>query len=178
VTITANSTTNTSTASITFNVIPPSWVAQEYSDTYKHQQGQADLGIEDSLYVGPDSVNFYKIQTLEQEVDCTATGAYSCINDTGHGPSKIPATYSQTVVSGLGTMANAIDSCYTGLCLGNLTPGYVYWYIPCVYSLTGTPNTNYAYAAQIGSLAADGTTVTMSKNGGIHSIQVSDPTVP
>jgi hypothetical protein len=114
VTITAQGAT--CTAQIQFTVIPPSTVCQtRYSGTVQHTYGRPDIGIEDYIWVGPDSVSFYNIVWQEGLAPFSATGVWDCSNGRDHGGLQ-PCDLTSIVEPGLGTMVVNTDFNWSGDC--------------------------------------------------------------
>lgn len=184
VTITAKGTN--CTAQITFNVIEPSVVNQKQypGTTVQHTHNEADVGMYTQVYIGPDSVNFYKIQWLELEIGCTATcpGVYCWNNGNGHGPNKNPLPMTETVIPGLGTLSGipgggVDDHIYSGYqSPPTLVAGSETWQIPWQFQVGSGALKTFATVAQQCSLGADLVTLTASKAGATVTCKLGDPT--
>jgi len=91
------------------------------------------------IYFLPDTVNFHRVEYLEDEINCTATGVYSCGNNTGHFPATTPFPGTTRVTPGRGTRIDADDHirspwCNWGRVQGD---GRVTWRIPWRYRVRG-----------------------------------------
>jgi hypothetical protein len=182
--VTAISPSDSSHASITFSVIAPGTVAgTRTSEPIDHTHNEPDIGMYINFYIGPDTVNFYAVQTLEEDAPATANGCYSCFDGHSHHPGTEPNTFNGGVVAGKGTLCdNHTDHCYSGYCVGitpPFTPGSETFNIPSIYSVDGfTWYTITNNAVQVATLAADQSTLTMTKAGASATCQVTDPTSP
>jgi hypothetical protein len=145
----------------------------------KHRHNKPDSGIKMDIYILPDDVSFYNIETIEDEVNAVDTGVYASMTDKGHHPTTVPTTNSTTVVPGLGTKANDTDTAYSGYPAGlpPFAPGSRIWDIPTKFCAAGGAWKEFKTVRQQHTLAADGTTLTTTKAGGSSPpVQVSDPT--
>lgn len=77
---------------ITFNVVAPaSWTMKRQPSTnLKHTNGRPDCGWKGIMYVHPNDVNFYNIETREKDSQAVATGSYSTFNGVWHGNYPLP----------------------------------------------------------------------------------------
>jgi len=179
--ITITATGSTCTATIPFNVVEPSDVAQRQTPgtNVKHTVNKPSTGMKMDIYLLPDDVCFYNVETIEEEATANDTGVYALIDDKAHHPDTTPSTNSMTVVAGLGTKCNGQDKAYSGYPLGTppFAPGSRIWVIPTNFRVGGGAWKLIKPVTQQHTLASDGTTLTMSKAGGPSpAIQVSDST--
>jgi hypothetical protein len=107
--------------SLSFTVIVPTGIYYQRTGGILHHQGQPDIGIEASLYLEPDSVSFSGIYQDESNATVYATGAWACLNGTGHNPNKNASSVGGDV-PGFGSMINAVDKIYSGECAGYSEP--------------------------------------------------------
>jgi len=105
-------------ASISFTIVAPDSVhmTRLHPAQAEHTQTFPDIGMLTNIYLGPDDVNFHRVEFLEGEIGCSANGVYACLNGDGHGPNPngLPAT--TRVVAGKGTKMDASDHIYSGHC--------------------------------------------------------------
>jgi hypothetical protein len=179
--VTITATGRRCTATLTFTVIEPCAVFQRRvpGTGVRHTHNKPNIGMMMNVYLPPDTVNFYNVETIEEEVDAIDTGCYAAISTRTHSPSTTPDTCTQNVVSGLGTRVNARDEAYSGYPAGSppFTPGCRLWNIPVKFRVGSGAWRHFTVVAQIHVLGSDGTTLTCSKGGGTAGpIQVSDET--
>jgi type VI secretion system secreted protein VgrG len=85
--VTITATTPTCRCTITFAVVEPtSWMMKRQPGTnLKHSDLRPDCGWKGIMYVHPDDVNFYRIETREKDSQCVATGSYTVFSGLYHG---------------------------------------------------------------------------------------------
>lgn len=144
----------------------------------KHTHNRSDIGMQTQIFFLPDTVNFYNIEYQEVDVPSQSTGTYSCLNGNGHDPHPAILNFSNTVVAGLGTQAHAIDTVYTGHCglAPPLIPGHDRFDIPYQFRVGSGVFKRFTVVRHQGTLAHDGTTLTIEKAGASATRQVGDPT--
>ena len=182
------------TATITFTIIEPNAVVQirKPDGGIKHTQARPDVGIQTVPYLMPDTVSFYNVEWLEDEVFSTNTGVYALYpnNPTwrGHHPNASVLGCSDTVVTGKGTKTNAVDNLYSGD-HGDAAPfaaGSASWPIPWKYQVsaaamggTASPLKQIAIATQVVTLAAAASgdqALTITKAGAAGATTVNSAT--
>ena len=182
------------TATITFTIIEPNAVVQirKPGGGIKHTQARPDVGIQTVPYLMPDTVSFYNVEWLEDEVFSTNTGVYALYpnNPTwrGHHPNASVLGCSDTVVTGKGTKTNAVDNLYSGD-HGDAAPfaaGSASWPIPWKYQVsaaamggTASPLKQIAIATQVVTLAAAASgdqALTITKAGAAGATTVNSAT--
>jgi hypothetical protein len=85
VTITATKPDCSCTIILTI-VEPSSWTMKRQPSTnLKHTNGRPDCGWKGIMYVHPDDVNFYRVETREKDSQAVATGSYATFNGVKHG---------------------------------------------------------------------------------------------
>jgi len=106
----------------TFNVVrPASWTMKKQSGTnLKHTAGRPDCGWKGIMYVHPNDVNFYNIETREKDSKYVGTGAYSSYNGDYHGNYPLPDRVSGWFAivrhnDADGSTDDVPDTIYTGL---------------------------------------------------------------
>jgi hypothetical protein len=116
--VTISATGGGCTATITFQIVQPTSVAMEpqYPGKAEHTQDYPDVGLRTNIYLGPDDVNFNRVEFLELEIGCIADGVYACQNGSGHGPNPNGLGATTNVTAGKGTAMNANDHVYSGHC--------------------------------------------------------------
>lgn len=168
------------TAAITFTVVEPSSVnmRRRPGTGVKHTNNRPDSGMQTEIYIFPDNVCFYNMEFLEDEINAVDTGVYALMTDKGHHPNTNFLGCSMTVVSGLGTKANAFDTCYSGYpaAAPPYAPGSRVFNIPWKFRVGSGTAKKFAAARQQHTLAADGTTLSTSKAGASAACRVNDPT--
>ena len=109
------------TCTITLTVVEPSgWTMKKKLGTnLKHTNGRPDCGWKGIMYVHPNDVNFYNIETREKDSKCVATGSHSGFNNLWHGnyggPDKASAWFPITSHSTTdGSTDNVPDTIHTG----------------------------------------------------------------
>jgi hypothetical protein len=136
--VTLTATGSGCNATISFTIVVPDSVhmTRHHPGQVEHTQTFPDIGMLTRIFLGPDDVNFYRVQFLELEIACTATGVHSCHNGSGHFPNANGLGATTHVVAGRGTRMNAVDHVYSGHC-GNpwAAPqvGRMHWPIPWRY---------------------------------------------
>ena len=160
-------TVTAGTASLAFTVIAPSSVHMDrFPGTgIRHTLNFPDSGIRTRPFLGPDTVNFSRVQYHEVDIGAVANGTYSCHNGTGHDASPATLTLSNTVVAGKGTQTNAMDTVYSGHCGGvaPFAPGSISFAIPYEYKVGTGSFHPFATVNQVHVLAADGSALTTDK---------------
>jgi type VI secretion system secreted protein VgrG len=78
--------------SITLTIVKPSdWTMKRQPNTkLKHTKGWPDCGWKGIMYVHPDDVNFYRIETREKDSLSVADGSYTDFNGVYHGNYPLP----------------------------------------------------------------------------------------
>jgi hypothetical protein len=155
------------TEEIEFTVIAPNSVHQDTVSTEHYNVGVPNAGFKGRVYCGPDDVNFVNITFLEAEIGCVATGSWIAKNGKGHGPNTSPIGFGDTVVSGKGTMSDAVDHCWSGYVPGlTLTDwtGEMTFSIPWTYQCNGAHG-KIDTVVQKTSTSKDGTTSTKKAGG-------------
>ena len=107
-------------ASITFTIVEPNAVNmfKRYLDPKRvqHNQNYPDSGMYINVFLAPADVNFHKVQYLELEIGCDASGVYICLNGQGHNPDPNGAGATTHVQSGMGTWMSGMDQIYSSDC--------------------------------------------------------------
>jgi hypothetical protein len=122
VTITATGSGCSCVNTITFNVVQPaSWTMKKEAGTnLRHTGGRPDCGWKGIMYVHPNDVNFYRIETREKDSKYVGEGSYSSYNGDYHGNYPLPdqasdwfaiARHTETD----GSTDDIPDTIYTGL---------------------------------------------------------------
>jgi OmpA family len=152
VTITATSPGRKCT--ITFTVVQPdSWTMQRQPGTnLRHTAGRPDCGWKGIMYVHPNDVNFYRIETREKDSRYVGTGSYKSYNGDFHGNYPAPDHASDwfTITrhsDSDGSTDDTPDTIYTGLpgtaITGTAPPfnvGSGYFPITMQWRVLGSPN--------------------------------------
>jgi len=177
VTVTASHADMTS-ASIVFTVIQPSGILYARVNGIRHTQGRPDVGMQEDLYLQPDSVSFQGLYQKELDDTGSATGAWACFNGQGHNPNPNPASVGADIV-GYGSKVSAVDSAYSGDCGYNapFAASVNQDNIPDVYLTSPTepsppPFTTVLQAANLNSSG----TLMMTKGAASASTTVGSPT--
>ena len=181
ITVTATATSVRCNPTITFTVIEPSGISQQQTagTKVKHTKNKPDSGMKMDIYMLPDNVCFYNVESIELDANANDNGTYTGISDKSHHPSTDPTTNSMTVVAGLGTKAGAVDQAYSGYPAGRppFTPGTRTWSIPTNFRVGSGAWKLITNVTQQHTLAGDGTSLTTTKAGGSSpTVQVSDST--
>ena len=136
--VTISATGGGCTNSITLSIIAPTDVRMTRIATL-HETNTHKIGMSTRIFFLPDTVNFHRVEYLEDEVNNRATGVYSCINGTGHFPATTPFPGTTRVVAGFGTRIDANDEIRSGFCNFGATrgDGEVAWRIPWRYRVRG-----------------------------------------
>ena len=174
--VTITATGGGCSATITFTVIPPNQVRMLPYERL-HQQNTHKVGMHTNIFFKPDTVNFHRVEYLEDEVMCNANGVYACINNTGHGPNANPLPATTHVAHGYGTQIDAFDEIKSGYCNFGTTQGdgHIQWDIPWRYRVRGyTDYHRFDLVHQICTSATSGR-LTASKAGGSVWIMFADP---
>jgi hypothetical protein len=107
---------------ITFTVVEPSnWTMKRQPNTkLKHTNGRPDCGWKGIMYVHPNDVNFYRIETREKDSTYVGTGSYASYNGDYHGnyppPDRVSAWFPISRHSETdGSTDDTPDTIYTGL---------------------------------------------------------------
>lgn len=173
---TAGSVTITATGagcscSITFTVVEPSSWTQKRKpgSNLKHTHGRPDCGFKGIVYLHPDDVNFYNVETREMDSLSVATGSY---NPSHHGkwhgnyPPPDGAGPWIPIVSHTdadGSKYGGEDEVYSGYpsnaATGNTPPfnqGTYYWPITRQWRVGTRPPHNFPAVRQEHEIFADG----------------------
>lgn len=176
--VTVTATGSGCTATITFTVVEPSSVRmRRYPGTgVKHTVHRPDVGIRTEIYLLPDDVCFYNVSYHEVDVHAVCSGVYSPFTGLGHDPHPATLGMSMTVIAGLGTKANAMDSVYSGDpgTLPPFPPGSEVYDIPYEFKVGAGPWKQFATVRHDCSLATDGVTLTVTKAGATGTVRVGD----
>lgn len=186
--VTITATNDQCTKSIFPMVVEPYDFQMRRNDAYPmiHRVNTPSVGMRLNIYLLPDDVSFFNVETIEEECGADDTGIYQYMTDKGHYPTTIPIPYSMEVVSGLGTKASWpwVDRIYSGFPggmpppYGDSDPGSRIWDIPSGFRVVGTQE--WVFVKQVRqqhTLAADKVTLTCTKAGGDSpAISVYDPT--
>ena len=120
-TVTAKGSGCSCSNSIAFTVVEPSdWTMKRQSGTnLKHTKGRPDCGWLGIMYVHPNDVNFYRIETREKDSKSVADGCYKTFNGVYHGnyppPDQASSWFPITAHSETdGSTDNAPDQIYSG----------------------------------------------------------------
>jgi outer membrane protein OmpA-like peptidoglycan-associated protein len=180
-------TVTAGTATIAFDVLAPSTVAQDRvtGSGVKHTNNQIDSGIASLTFIGPDTVNFHNVRWREIDAKAVTTGAYSCHAGAPHcgagGTGPCPDNpLSSTVVAGKGTQDLPPPDCAeSGHCNGTppFAPGSLSFSIPYEYKVGTGAFHSITAVAQVHTLGADASTLTTSKAGASGATTVTAPTV-
>jgi hypothetical protein len=126
---TAGTTTLTATGSgctkdIAFTIVAPASVhmTRLHPGQVEHNQTYANIGMLTNIYLGPEDVNFHRVETLEEDVACIANGVYACRNGDGHHPNPDGLPALTEVVAGRGTKMYGRDHIYSGCCPDPCSP--------------------------------------------------------
>lgn len=120
VTITAAGSGCSCSNSITFTVVQPSsWTMKNKSGKKKHTNGQPDCGWKGIMYVHPNDVNFYRIETRETDSQSVGTGSFTDFNGNYHGnygPPDNASSWFRIIqhTDADGSTDNAPDQIYSG----------------------------------------------------------------
>ncbi len=106
---------------ITFTVVAPSsWTMKQKAGTnLRHTDKRPDCGWKGILYVHPNDVNFYNIETREKDSKYDGTGSYISYKGDYHGNYPPPDRVSAWItITGHSTVAGSnwggVDTIYTG----------------------------------------------------------------
>ena len=177
-------------ATISFDVIAPTTVAQDRvaGTGVKHTVDRPDSGFTALTFLGPDTVNFSNVRWREMDVAGVATpGAYSCNPASGGhcgaggGGAACPDNpLSSTVVAGKGTQDLPPPDCaYSGHCGGAppFAPGSLTVDIPYEYKVGTGAFHPIRNVPQVHTLAADASTLTTTKAGATGTTTVAAASV-
>jgi len=118
--VTLTATGSGCSVSISFTIVEPSAVRmfRHLNDPtrVRHTQNFPDIGFRANIFLAPANVNFHRVQFLELECPCTATGVYACHNGAGHGPNANGLGATTHVQGSMGTHMAAVDNIYSGHC--------------------------------------------------------------
>jgi hypothetical protein len=120
--VTITATGASCTCTITLTVVQPSdWTMQRKSGTdLKHKHGRPDCGWLGIMYVHPNDVNFYRIETREKDSQYVGTGVYASYTGDYHGNYPLPDRASSWFrisrhTEADGSTDDTPDTIYTGL---------------------------------------------------------------
>ncbi len=106
---------------ITLEVVRPSgWTMKRKAKTaLRHSANRPTTGWLGIMYVHPNDVNFYRVETREKDSSYTGTGSYKGYNGSKHGSYPAPDYASEWFLLNAhteadGTTDNAPDQIYTG----------------------------------------------------------------
>jgi len=170
-------------ASITFTIVEPNAVnmIKKFTDPHRvqHTQSFPDIGMATNIFLAPTDVNFHRVQILELEVLCTASGVYSCNNATGHFPGTDGVGATTHVQAGMGTFLSEPDSIYSGGCgvpWVAPTTGAMHWPIPWRWRV-GASGAWHVLTTVHQRISADAAgLLTATKAGAKATAMASDPT--
>jgi hypothetical protein len=167
-------------ATITLTVRAPSSVHMDrYPGTgIRHAAGRPDSGIQTQPFLGPDTVNFYRVRYREVDVAAVCSGVYSPFAGVGHDAAPATVPLSDIVTAGKGTQAHARDSIYSGDpgTRAPFAPGAITYSIPYEYTVGAGPYHRFATVTQRSDLGADAVTLSSSKAGAVGTTTVGSPT--
>ncbi len=169
-------------SSITFDVIAPNGVFMERmnNSSVYHKQDRPDSGINVQVYIQPDTVNFYKVQYLEDKVGAVADGEYKSLAGIPHEERPNMIYLSDTVVSGKGTQVPDGGDCVYSGDPGTAPPfsqGSITYDIPYEYKVGGGRYYPFATITQKCTLDPDGSTLKASKANASGDTTVASPTI-
>ena len=131
-------------AAITFTIVEPSAVHMVKKFTsaarVEHTLSMPDVGMFTNIFFAPADVNFHRVQWIELEIVCTASGVHACNNNSGHFPNAAALSMTTHVQAGVGTYADAFDHVYSGHCgVAWAAPqtGAMHWPIPWRWRVGG-----------------------------------------
>ncbi len=180
-TITAVDTATSATATITFNVIAPTGVADEYiTGTLIHDQNAPDIEMYVFTYFEPDTVSFENIDVKELDVGAIADGVYTPFNGKSHKANAVPIPMAG-VVPGKGTKWQGSDDVGSGDpgTAPPFAPGSIVFNIPYVYGALSNgkngPFYPFATVVQECKLDNDRESLHATKAGAQANTKVSNP---
>src|SRR5579872_1102523 len=185
-TITATDLATSQSATITFEVIAPQAVADEFIDgTLVHNHNEPDIGMGVFIYLQPDTVSFQFIDVKELEVPAKTTGVYSVLKGSGHGPNPVPLPIVE-VDPGKGSKVAGSDEVYSGGegAQAPFAPGSITFDIPYVYGALSKGAAGPFYSMGIVVQKCDlyeygGEQLLHATKAGANAYsKVTDPTVP
>ena len=165
--------------SAVFSVIEPTGVNMVVY-AKRHSANRPDIGINNLIYLAPDSVNFGAVWCQEEMVNEVATGVYSFMNGQPHESAPTPFPFTATVVPGLGTSAGSVnDHVYSGDpgTAAPFAPGTETVIIPWDFQEGINPWKNFTTLTHLCVLGAGGA-LSASKGGASWSCNVTNATVP
>ena len=122
VTVTATGSGCACVNTITFKIVKPaSWTMKRQANTkLRHTANRPDCGWKGIMYVHPNDVNFYNVETREKDSQYVGTGSYSGFNGDFHGNYPAPDFASDWFplnahTDADGSTDNIPDTIYTGL---------------------------------------------------------------
>lgn len=119
--VTITATASGCSCTISFTVVKPgSWTMKRQSGTnLRHTDKRPDCGWKGIMYVHPDDVNFYNVETREKDSKCVAKDSHISFKDLWHGnyppPDRASGWFPIVAhTSADGSTDNAPDTIYTG----------------------------------------------------------------
>ena len=119
--VTIKATAPSGDATITLTVVEPSsWsMERKPGSSLRHTAGRPDCGWKGIMYVHPDDVNFYNIETREKDSQYAGTGSSAGANGTYHGNYPPPDGASDWFpitrhAPGAGSTDDVPDTIYSG----------------------------------------------------------------
>ena len=181
-TIEAVDTTDSATASITFDVIAPSGLLFERTPgtTIHHHRGWPDIGFAAHVYLQPATVSFENIGVREQDANYVANGYYTWENGQSHGPAGNPESVI-SLVPGKGWLLAEPDDVWSGLqpATPPFAPGTETVNIPWEYNSAADGNSGpfhvFATVTQICELKSDHSTLFAKKGAATILLTVASP---
>ena len=171
------------TKTIAFEVVAPTAVHMFKRFTsptrVEHTQTFPDVGMFANIFLAPVDVNFHRVQFLELEIGCTASGVHACNNNSGHFPNADGLGATTHVQGSMGTFMDAFDHIYSGHCgVAWAAPqtGAMHWPIPWRWRVGGSGAWHVLTTVhQRISVEASGQ-LTATKAGAIVRAQAGDAT--
>lgn len=181
-TITAVDTTNSATATITFDVIKPTGLLfeREPGTTVHHHKNWPDIGFSAKVYLQPDTVSFEYIGVREHDANYVATGYYTWENGQSHGGAT-SAEVVTSLVPGKGWLLAEPDDVWSGRLPANppFAPGHETVDIPWEYDAAADGDAGPFYpivhVIQNCVLENDHSTITATKGAATITLFVSSP---
>ena len=181
-TIEAVDTSDSATASITFDVIAPSSLLFERipGKTIHHHHGWPDIGFAANVYLQPDTVSFENIGVREQDANYVANGYYTWENGQSHGPAGNPEPV-KALVPGKGWLLAEPDDVWSGFqpATPPFAPGTETVDIPWEYDAAADGDSGpfhvFATVTQICELKSDHSTLFAKKGAATIQLTVSSP---